>query len=184
MVVMNLKTMELQARKRYNILMSLKQIHKKTLIIFLFDVVFFVAMFSVMQGGFPPKFFPERAQTEVLLRPTADEKTIFQNIMVDDLIFSAEENQLFRAGQKIKISCITKNLDVEKPYNVVIKTAKEEILRKTIEPKKGEQNFILNTTYIPNDMGLSPIACRADFDNTIEESDERDNRIVKYLMIF
>lgn len=159
-------------------------IYKKTLVILLLDFILLVAAFSVAQGGFPPEFFPTRGQASVFFRPTADENAGSPNVEINNLAFFNDSGRLFQAEKEIRVECHITQSRVEKPYEVVIKTDKEEILRKTIEPAKNEQNFILSAVYVPNDIGLRPVACRADFGNTLEESDERDNRMVKYLMIF
>lgn len=105
------------------------------------------------------------------------------NIMVTDLQFSSDQN-IFQTKGAITATCnFTQSLKNKTIYSVVLKTDKEEIVRKRVENREGLNFQSISGTYTPDETGLRPVACRADFENEIEEGNERDNRLVKYIMV-
>lgn len=105
------------------------------------------------------------------------------NIMVTDLRFNSDQD-IFQTKGVITVTCnFTQTLKHKTAYSVILKTDRKEIARKKMENSEGQNFQSISGIYTPDETGLRPVACRADFENEIEESDERDNRLVKYIMV-
>lgn len=116
------------------------------------------------------------------VRFAADEKP---NIKVTNLSIISNSHDLFKIGQTLEIACDLTMESVKTAYAVTIKTDTEEIVRKRIEKPYGSFMKVIGN-YVLKKTGLRPVpvACRADYENNIEESDERDNRLLKYLAVW
>lgn len=160
----------------------LRWVFRFTVMSFGFMVIAFIV------AGAPVKWiivFSQKEPREEFIQKhtSAEEKP---NLRAETLtIESTSTPQLFHVDEKLIVTCGISGASTGRSYKVVLKTDKEEIMRKTIGKAENDQDALLITgTYTPKESGLHPVACRVDFENEIEESDERDNRLVKYAMIF
>lgn len=180
--------------------MGLKKIYRFSVLLAGLDIIFVIGLFFLIDGKFQNTSLrvslPPAQETETVsralparIRSAAPEKP---NVRVTDLTISSKSQGLFETERILEIEC---KIEIEQPtkifqtaHSVVIKTDREEILRKTIEGDELEKSaLIIRGNFVPKEKtGLRqvPVACRADYENAIEESDERDNRMVKYAMVF
>lgn len=108
------------------------------------------------------------------------------NLVAESLtVTSKSDDGIFHTGSKIEIVCTLKN-DSDAPlrnFRSLVRTPYEEITSAYTKILAAGETLALNGSFVPQNSGITVIACRGDVDKEINEADETDNRKVRTLYI-
>lgn len=157
-------------------------------IIFLSALIIFLALadYAILNG---PWLLASAHSTKLpSWRPSAPlpvkiGKDSKDNIRIEEFDVSQEKPGLFSKGAAIQFSCLIRNdSPSSKKIKSLVRTSKKEIAAETRALASGEA-LSLKGSYTPEESGVVIVACRADVDQQISESDEKDNREIAALYI-
>lgn len=109
-----------------------------------------------------------------------------ENLVAESLtIVSKSDDGVFRAGSKIEITCVLKNDSdaVLRNFRSLVRTPYEEITSVYTKTLAAGETLTLNGSFVPQNSGITVVACRGDADKETDEADETDNREIRILYI-
>lgn len=149
-------------------------------------VILLVFNIALLQGAFFADrigVFPERAR---LAADSNTNYTMSQNVRVKSFdIQSKSKDTVFRKGALIEVFCTIMNIGDEtlENFKSVVRTPKKEIASLESKSLAPNESARFHGSWTPEETGFTPVACRADIDNQISESNENDNRALSTIYV-
>lgn len=107
------------------------------------------------------------------------------NIRVKNFSISTAAKEFFRKGQNIEVSCTIENSSDEpaKNFRSLIRIPGKNIAAERFKVLKAGEEITISGTLVPENTGILYLACRADPDGVLFESNEHDNNEIAALHV-
>jgi subtilase family serine protease len=129
------------------------------------------------------------ARARLAAGETAPEKSNL-NIRVKNFTFTAEAgnteaSEFFKKGTKVAVSCSIENSSSEpaRNFRTLIRIPGKDVVVKHLKILKAGEEIIISGTLILENTGILYLACRADPDAALFESNENDNHEIAAMYV-